>query len=58
MQMRVKVVETIPANLHRPIIYPIAVLKNSRHQAAARAFVDFLSSSSAQTVFQKYGFNQ
>jgi molybdate transport system substrate-binding protein len=54
---QVKVVETIPANLHGSIIYPIAVLKNSRNQAAAKAFVDFLFSSSAQKVFQKYGFN-
>jgi molybdate transport system substrate-binding protein len=54
---QVKVVQTIPANLHGPIIYPIAVLKNSRNQAAAKAFVDFLFSSSAQKVFEKYGFN-
>lgn len=57
MTDQVKIVQTLPANLHTAIVYPIAVLKNSRNQTASRNFVEFLSSSSAQKVFQKYGFS-
>ncbi len=54
---KVKIAQTIPASLHSPIVYPIAVLKNSRHQAASKGFVQFLSGAQAKRVFQKYGFN-
>lgn len=47
---------TAPSNLHSPIVYPVAALKSSRNVAAARNFVQFLSSSQARAVFQKYGF--
>jgi molybdate transport system substrate-binding protein len=53
----VKIAQTIPASLHTPIVYPIAVLKNSRNQTASRNFVQFLFSSAARKVFQKYGFS-
>jgi molybdate transport system substrate-binding protein len=54
---RVKIAQIIPASQHGAIIYPIAVLKNSRSQAAAKGFVQFLFSNSAQKVFKQYGFN-
>ncbi len=54
---RVKVVELIPANLHSPIVYPIAVLKNSKNTQAAKNYVQFLSSSTARNLFEKYGFS-
>lgn len=53
---QVKVVQTVPANLHSAIVYPMAVMKTSRNQAAARAFAQFLSSNTARKVFNKYGF--
>lgn len=52
----VRVGPTAPENLHSPIVYPVAVLKDSRNAAAAKDFVQFLSSSQARGVFQKYGF--
>jgi molybdate transport system substrate-binding protein len=53
---RVRQVATAPSNLHSPIVYPIAVIKDSRHQDAARAYAQFLRSGTAQTVFRRYGF--
>lgn len=52
----VRVGATAPSNLHSPIVYPVAVLRDSRNTAAAKNFVQFLSSSQAKAVFQKYGF--
>ena len=52
----VQVAATAPENLHSPIVYPVAVLKDSKSTAAAQNFVQFLSSNQAQAVFKKYGF--
>ena len=52
---KVKVVATAPANSHDPVIYPAAVIKDSKNPAAARAFLDFLSGAQAAAIFTKYG---
>lgn len=53
---RVRQVATAPSNLHSPIVYPIAVIVDSRNPQAARTYAQFLSSSRAQAVFRRYGF--
>lgn len=53
---QIKVVARSAENLHSKIVYPIAVLKNSKNVAAAKDYVQFLSSNSAKTIFEKYGF--
>jgi molybdate transport system substrate-binding protein len=53
---KVRVVATAPANSHDPIVYPGAVLKGSKNEAASRGFLDFLSGSDARAVFEKLGF--
>jgi molybdate transport system substrate-binding protein len=53
---KVKVVATAPAKSHAPVVYPVAVIKDSKNAAAARRFVDFLSGPHGRAVFQKYGF--
>lgn len=54
---RVKVVETAAANLHSPVVYPMAVVSSSKNGTAAREYGQFLvSDRRARTIFQKYGF--
>ena len=55
---KVVLVATAPADSHEPVIYPVAVIKNSANPAAAKSFVDFLASAKGRDVFQKYGFVQ
>jgi molybdate transport system substrate-binding protein len=55
---RVKVVATAPENSHSPIIYPVAVIRNSQHPEEAKAFIHFLLSKTAQEVFKQYGFTK
>ncbi len=55
---QVKVAVTAPANLHSPIVYPVAVLKNSRNATAAKGYVQFLASDRSFKIFQKYGFSK
>ncbi len=42
--------------LDTPVIYPVAVLKNSTDSDAANAFMDFLQTKEAKDVFVEYGF--
>jgi molybdate transport system substrate-binding protein len=53
----VKVVCEAPDSaLKTPVIYPVAVLKNSSDPDAANKFVDFLQTKEAKDVFVEYGF--
>jgi molybdate transport system substrate-binding protein len=53
----VKVVCEAPDDaLKTPVIYPIAVVKNTNDTEAALAFVEFLQSQEAKDVFVEYGF--
>jgi molybdate transport system substrate-binding protein len=54
---KVKVVTTAPEDSHAPVVYPVAVLKDSKNASSAKAFVAFLHSSVAQSVFEKFGFS-
>lgn len=54
---KVKIVATAPENTHSPVIYPAAVIKDSKDAAAAKDFVTFLGSTKASAVFEKYGFS-
>jgi len=53
---QVQVIATAPAETHAPIIYPIAVVQDSEQAEAAQDFVDFLTSETAVSIFQGYGF--
>lgn len=53
-----KIIETISEDLHSPITYPIAVIKDSKNIDAAKTFEDFLFTDEAQQIFEKYGYNK
>ena len=42
---------------HEPILYPIAILKNSPNKQTAQEFLDFVLSADGQKILQKYGFS-
>ncbi|ELS31424.1 MULTISPECIES: molybdate ABC transporter substrate-binding protein [Pseudanabaena] len=54
---KVKVVQVIDAKLHESIVYPIAVVRKSANQSIAKSYLDFLSTETAKTIFEKYGFS-
>lgn len=55
---RVKVVAIASETLHSPIVYPLAVLKNSPNAEAAKTYAQFLRDDQAQAVFQSFGFRE
>ena len=52
----VKVLGTFPEDSHPPIVYPVAIAKDSAHPDAA-AFLAFLRSPAARSAFEKQGFS-
>ena len=54
---KVKIVAKAPANSHAPVIYPVAAIKTTKSPAAAKDFEDFLSSTQARAIFERYGFS-
>lgn len=53
---KVKTVVAASETYHSPIVYPMAVLKQSKNVRAATEFVQYLSSEQAKGVLKKYGF--
>lgn len=53
---KVKVVATASDESHKAIIYPAAVVKDSKNPDAAKAFVDFLSTPEVIKLFKDSGF--
>jgi molybdate transport system substrate-binding protein len=51
----VKVVATFPADTHAPIVYPFALTKAARGEAAAK-FLAFLASDEVKPIFERQGF--
>ena len=55
-EKKVRVVGEFPAKLHPPIVYPAAVLAESRTKMAERLLA-FLQSEPARAVWQRHGFS-
>jgi molybdate transport system substrate-binding protein len=55
-QGKVKLAARAPAELHAPILYPIAVVRDTKQADEARAFVAFVVSPAGQSVLARYGF--
>ena len=52
----VTVAAVAPAGSHRPIVYPIAVIKGSTRREAAKAFLAAVRSEAGQAILARYGF--
>lgn len=53
---KLTVVDTATKDMCGQILYPAAVMKNSKHPEAAKAFLDFLKTKDAGAVFEAVGF--
>lgn len=52
----VNIIASAPEGSHKPITYPVAVVKWSKEVQASKDFIDFLSTDQAREIFEKYGF--
>jgi len=53
---KVAVVGTFPEESHKPVEYPMAIVKD-RHTPAVDAFYDYLKGPEAAAIFKQYGFD-
>jgi molybdate transport system substrate-binding protein len=52
----VQVIVAAPPGGHKPVVYPIALIKGAANEAVAKEFVALVLSAPGQVVLQKYGF--
>ncbi len=52
----VRIAAVAPENTHDPVLYPIAVVRESPNREAARAFVELVAGAEGQSILRRYGF--
>ncbi len=55
-QQGVRIILTEPEASHKSIIYPIAVVKGSKNEKAAKSFIALVTSAEGQKILSTYGF--
>jgi len=50
------VVAMAPEVSHKPVIYPIAIVKGSEHEVEAKGLISFILSLEGRKILEKYGF--
>ncbi|WP_251859638.1 molybdate ABC transporter substrate-binding protein [Clostridium sp. Marseille-Q2269] len=50
------IVQTFHSNTHKPIVYPCAVISNSKKKEIAKKFMNYLKSKESIKIFEKKGF--
>lgn len=53
---KVKIVESLSPELHEPVVYPVAIVKEAPNKEEAQAFLTYLKSQRAGEIFAEYGF--
>ena len=53
---RVRIAATAPEKAHQPIVYPVAVIRESKAPKMAEEFINFLASPPARAIFEELGF--
>ena len=52
----IKIVATAPGNTHSPVIYPAAVVKETKKENLSKAFVSLLTSEEGRKILERHGF--
>jgi molybdate transport system substrate-binding protein len=52
----VKIIAAAPEASHKPVVYPIAVVKGAKNEADAKAFISLVLSPEGKKILQKHGF--
>lgn len=53
---KVQIAATADPATHEPIVYPLGIVKSSKHVRQAEAFYEWLQGDEARKVFARYGF--
>lgn len=53
----IRVAAVAPDEINAQIVYPVAIIKTTKHTGPAGDYIDYLFGVEARTIFEKYGFN-
>ncbi len=53
---RIKIVATAPSESHKPVVYPVAVVKGAKNESGAMAFIAILKTEEGMGILKKFGF--
>ncbi|MBP0725761.1 molybdate ABC transporter substrate-binding protein [Bacillus sp. RG28] len=53
---KVKIVETANNQTHKPIIYPVGIISDTKNHNETKEFYSFLQSKKSMEIFEKHGF--
>ncbi|MDO4593963.1 MAG: molybdate ABC transporter substrate-binding protein [Tissierellia bacterium] len=53
---KVNIVAKAPDKSHKPVVYPVALVKNSENQKLANSFLEYLKTDNAKKILTDYGF--
>lgn len=51
-----KIYEVVDDNMHKPIIYPAAIVASTKNESQSDKFIKYLNSPKSKEIFKKYGF--
>ncbi|CAM3934054.1 molybdate ABC transporter substrate-binding protein [Geobacillus stearothermophilus] len=54
----VNIVAAVPSGMHDPIVYPLGVVKTSKHLKEAQQFYSYLTNGPALQMFEEHGFRR
>ncbi|TLS37242.1 molybdate ABC transporter substrate-binding protein [Pseudalkalibacillus caeni] len=54
---KVKVAATADESSHTPIVYPLGIIKNTKHSGQAQEFFQYMQTKPAIEILKKYGFD-
>lgn len=54
---KVTISTVAPEGSHKPVIYPVGIVKATKNEEEAQKFIDFLFEEDAKQLFIKYGFS-
>lgn len=54
---KVKVLLEAPADTHKPVVYPVAMVSSSKNPEIAKDFLAYLSQNEQKVILEKYGFD-
>lgn len=57
LSSKVEIAATVDPSTHSPILYPVGVVKNSKHPTEAQAVYKWLQAPDTLAVFRKFGFD-
>lgn len=58
ISQNVQILATVPEATYSSIIYPIGILKGTKHPDEAKTFYEYLQGDKAMEILQKYGFKR